>query len=187
MTRISLKKKLVPRAIIPFLFVMMVGLILQPGCATDQSGGNTNSDDPRDVSEDVEEDLVPRLKQTFQQMKTALNEGDLKTLQKIWISPGGEKYSIEMLSEFYERKGQKVEQAIREASINESLGADVSVPSSAIQKRHPNASHAGTLPVRNSYGHPRALRAVLIDDSWRFIYQINLKSPENSSDESDDS
>lgn len=163
-------------------------LLLYAGCATNDSGSmRGKQEDPREVSEDVQEDLRPRLKDAFNRMRNALERGDLKTLQEIWVSPEGETFDMETLSKFYSSKGKQVADAIREARIIESLGADVSVPSSPMKERHPDATYAGTLPVRNSYGDPRPMNAIYSNGSWRFIYRINIGSSSENNDRSESS
>jgi vancomycin resistance protein YoaR len=171
------------------LFIPLTAvLLLQVGCATSNSGSNTGKqEDPRAVSEDVQEDLRPRLKEAFNRMRTALDEGDLKTLQEIWVSPQGETYDMKTLSTFYSSKGKQVADAIRGARIIESLGADVSVPSTPMTERHPEAEYAGTLPVRNSYGDPRPLNAIYSNGSWRFIYRITIASASEDNDRAESS
>ncbi len=158
-------------------------LLFHAGCATENGDSyRGKQEDPRALSDDVQEDLRPRLKQAFERMRTALDEGDLNTLQEIWVSPEGNTYDMETLSTFYSSKGKQVADAIRSAQIIESLGADVSVPSTPMKKRHPDATYAGTLPVRNSYGDPRPLNAIYSNGAWRFIYQITIESSSKDND-----
>lgn len=144
------------------LIMVMLSTIAGAGCATKK------------------ERMQGTLRTTFDNMKEAVVNGDLKTLQDIWISHDGRTYSMETLSRYYEQSGNSLINQLQGATVTKA--PNVFTPTPEIRKRHPNAKYAGLIRVRNSYGDPRPRRALLVDGEWRLIHSIRLRQSSSNND-----
>ncbi len=160
------------------LVLSVVGIL--PACAGSpgNGGGNRGNSPPSEkspysTSEEVEEKHRRVVRERFEMMKDALENGDLKTLKKLWIHPSGRTYTIPEISNMYSRKGKQFAARVREARIRPP-GIIISSPSRAIRRRHPDAQYTANLAVRNSFGDPVHLVAIYTNGSWRFLQQINV-------------
>jgi len=154
------------------------------GCVSSSGNESSNGRD-RDLSKDVEDQMTlsadvrkeqrQKLRKRFRAMKDAVVNGDLKTLQDLWIHPTGVTYSMEELSSMYTRRGEKMAARVRGASIVDPPGVKIETPSRSIRSRHTNARYVSSLLIQNSFGSTLNLPAVYTDDAWRFVQPIKLQ------------
>ncbi len=150
------------------LTLLPVLIILLAGCV--ETAENKKAPKPSGLKEEVLQRNQKKLRNLFSKLRTAIIDGDIKTIQEIYRLPGNRKLELEEVKDAYRKSGDVWVSKYQNAEIAKELGITIFKSS---PPDFSGAKYSAAVPIRFSDGAD-FLPAAHINGEWKFLLNVNL-------------